>query len=72
MLAAMPGSIGRAEVQRLAADGAQIVDVLGREEYEESHLPGAISLPLVELDRDSAERLLSRDRPVILYCWDSR
>lgn len=72
MLARMPREIGRDEVQRLVADGAQVVDVLAREEYEEAHLPGATSLPLDELDRDSAERLLRKDRPVIVYCWDSR
>jgi len=68
----MPTEIGRDEVRRLAAEGAQIVDVLAREEYEESHLPGAISLPLGELDRESAGRLLRKDRAVVVYCWDSR
>ncbi|MGH2450401.1 MAG: rhodanese-like domain-containing protein [Candidatus Limnocylindria bacterium] len=68
----MPKDIGREEVQRMAAEGAQIVDVLPRDEYDESHIPGAIGLPLDELDRESAGRALSHDRPVIVYCWDSR
>jgi rhodanese-related sulfurtransferase len=45
------------------------VEVLRREEYGESHLPGAINIPLKELNRDTAERL-RRDEPVIVYCHD--
>jgi rhodanese-related sulfurtransferase len=42
----MPAEIGREEMQRIVAAGAQLVDVLPVEEYAEDHLPGAISLPL--------------------------
>lgn len=65
----MPKAIERRDVQRLVAAGAQLLEVLPREEYEEEHLPGAINIPLKELDRRTAERL-SRDRPVIAYCYD--
>jgi rhodanese-related sulfurtransferase len=61
--------IARDDVQRLLAAGAQLVDVLAREEYEEDHLPGAINIPLEELDRETAGRL-DRSRPVIVYCHD--
>src|SRR2546428_425350 len=37
----MPKGIDRNEVQRLLSEGAQLVEVLPREEYEEEHLPGA-------------------------------
>jgi rhodanese-related sulfurtransferase len=67
----MPRRIDREEVQRLAAQGGQIVDVLPAETYEHAHLPGAISLPLKELTPEAAERLLRRDRPVIVYCSDA-
>jgi len=50
-------------------EGAQPVDVLPREEYEEEHLPGAINIPLKELDREMIARL-NRDAPVIVYCHD--
>jgi rhodanese-related sulfurtransferase len=63
-------SIQLAEVRRLLADGVQLVEVLPREEYEEEHLPGAINIPLKELDGDTTARL-ERDPPVIVYCWDS-
>jgi rhodanese-related sulfurtransferase len=54
----------------LLARGAQLVEVLPAEEYDELHLPGAINLPLKELDAQHAERL-ERTRPVVVYCWDA-
>jgi rhodanese-related sulfurtransferase len=48
---------------------AQLVEVLPSEEYEEEHLPGAISLPLKQLDASTAA-VLDPSRPVIVYCWD--
>ena len=65
----MPTEIDRREVQRLLGAGAQLVDVLPAEEYEAEHIPGAISIPLKELNRDTAARL-DPIRPVIIYCWD--
>jgi rhodanese-related sulfurtransferase len=65
----VPRDIDREEVQRLVTEGAQLVEVLPREEYEEEHLPGAISIPLRKIDQEASERL-DRDRPVIVYCWD--
>ena len=50
-------------------EGAQLVDVLPREEYEEEHLPGAINIPLKVLNRETIA-WLNRDAPVIVYCHD--
>jgi rhodanese-related sulfurtransferase len=61
--------VDRHEVQRLVEGGAQLVEVLPKEEYEEEHLPGAISLPLRRLEEE-ATSVLDRNRPVIVYCWD--
>jgi len=66
----MPTQIDRDEVRRLVAAGAQLVEVLKREEYEKEHLPGAINIPLKKLDSETAQ-VLDRSRPVIVYCWDS-
>jgi rhodanese-related sulfurtransferase len=62
-------AIDRSEVQRLVAEGAQLVDVLAAAEYAEGHLPGAISVPLKELNAETARRL-DHQRPVIVYCHD--
>jgi phage shock protein E len=66
----MPIEIGRREVQKLIENGAQLVEVLPADEYEEDHLPGAISLPLRRLETEAA-RILDSARPVIVYCWDT-
>ncbi len=58
------------DVQALLARDAQLVEVLPIEEYRELHLPGAVHLPLKELDAQRAEQL-DRARPVVVYCWDA-
>ena len=65
----MPTAIFRDGLHRLLEDGAQLVDVLLREEYEDEHLPDAISIPLKELKRDTSARL-RHDVPAIVYCHD--
>lgn len=66
----MVAEVTRHDVQRLLDGGAQLVDVLDAKEYEDSHLPGAINIPLSKL-ADDATRLLDPAKPVILYCYDS-
>ena len=65
----MPKTVDLQGVQRLSDEGAQLLDVMSREEYEESHLPGAIHISLTELDEASTAQL-AHDRPVIVYCSD--
>lgn len=38
-------------------------------EYAEAHLPGAINIPLKQLDRHSTAGL-DRRRPIVVYCYD--
>ena len=59
----------RATVQEMAKQGAQLVEVLPAKEYAEDHLPGAVSHPLRQLDKEAGQ--IDRHRPVIVYCWDS-
>jgi rhodanese-related sulfurtransferase len=49
---------------------AQLVEVLPAEEYSEEHLPGAVNLPLRQLDASTSETL-DKGRPIVVYCWDS-
>jgi rhodanese-related sulfurtransferase len=65
----MPTAIDRDELRKLTGQGAQLVEVLPAGEYEWAHLPGAVSLPLKELDDRAGQ--LDRSRPVIVYCHDS-
>ena len=62
-------AIDRNRVQELVREGAQIVEVLPEDEFEDEHLPGAVNLPLKELNASTAARL-DRARPVIVYCYD--
>lgn len=65
----MPTELHRTDVRRLLDGGAQLVEVLPAEEYDQGHLPGAINIPLKQLDRQTTARL-ARDRAVIVYCHD--
>ncbi len=67
----MPTKIQRRDVERLAGRGAQLVEVLPADEYEEMHLPGALHLPLKQLTHETAAAALDPGRPVVVYCWDS-
>ena len=64
----MPTGIDRDELRELTGQGAQLAEVLPAGEYEWAHLPGAVSVPLKNLD-DTMEQL-DRSRPVIVYCHD--
>ena len=64
----MPTEIGRNELPVLTEQGAQLVEVLPQDEFAWAHLPGAVNLPLKELDGRSGE--LDRSRPVIVYCQE--
>ena len=66
----MPTPIDLSRLQELRARGAQLVEVLPPAEYAAEHLPGAVNLPLKQLDATTAARL-DPGRPVVVYCWDS-
>jgi len=66
----MPTPIDRNEVQRLLSDhDAQLVEVLPEAEFEDEHIPGAINIPLKELNAETT-RQLKRGQPVVVYCHD--
>jgi rhodanese-related sulfurtransferase len=57
------------EVLRVIEAGGQVVDVLPEHEYRSVHIRGAIHLPLPQL-LDRAERVLDKDRQIVVYCRD--
>jgi rhodanese-related sulfurtransferase len=56
-------------LRELLDQGAQLVEVLTPEEYDELHLPGALNIPLKILDAQSTAEL-DRTKAVVVYCWD--
>ena len=64
----MPQELGLDEIRLMLDRGAQLIEVLPLQEYEEEHLPGAVNIPLRQLARRAGE--LDRDRPVVVYCHD--
>ena len=63
--------INYARLRELLDQGdAQLVEVLPEGEYREAHLPGAVNIPLKALAAETTAEL-DRQRPVVVYCWDS-
>ena len=56
----------RALVSRVRSGEVTLLDVRPREEYQAGHIPGAVSVPLGELERRLAD--LPREREVVAYC----
>ena len=53
-------------VERVRRGEVTVLDVRPPEEYRAGHIPGAVSIPLSDLERRLAE--LPRDREVVAYC----
>ena len=62
-----PDWIDVAECQRRMAAGVSLIDVRGPDEFNAppGHLPGAVNVPLPELD---PAELVARAKPVVLVC----
>ena len=55
------------DVRRLLDQGAQLVDVLGEDEFEHDHLPGAINIPLLTITEDRMKEY-SPETVFVVYC----
>lgn len=60
-----------AEAHKWVDGGALLLDVRTREEFAERHLPGAVNIPVQELDKRMAE-VGAKDKPVVIYCRSGR
>lgn len=59
--------VSRSELlERLRTGAVTVVDVRPAAEYRSGHVPGAVSVPLADLDAALAE--LPRNLPVVAYC----
>lgn len=45
-----------------------LLDVRSIQEFQEGHLPGAISIPVYDLARDIGRKITKRDNLIIVYC----
>jgi rhodanese-related sulfurtransferase len=61
------GPVGGPEARALVARGAVLVDVRTEEAFAVEKLPGALSLPIEELDQ-ATELFEPRSRPIVVYC----
>jgi phage shock protein E len=55
------------EARALVAAGARLLDVRSPEEFEGGHLPGALNIPVQELDRRLGE-VGPAEHDVVVYC----
>ena len=53
-------------LDRLRCGSATVLDVRPEDEFQQGHLPGALNIPLAQLERRLAE--LPPDREVVAYC----
>ena len=59
--------VSRTELlDRLRAGAAAVLDVRPEDEFQQGHLPGALNIPLEQLERRLAE--LPPDREIVAYC----
>ena len=65
----MPKHADTADVQELAQQDAQLLEVLPENAYEQEHLPGATNIPFTDFDAKTLAQL-DPGRPVVVYCYD--
>ena len=57
----------REKIER--GDDFVLVDALGRQHYERSHLPGSVNLPYEFVD-DAEQVLSNKDAEIVVYCMN--
>ena len=67
----MVRNISREELKEKMDRGEEffLLDVLEEPYYRHSHLPGAINLPVDEIER-APEMLTDKDAEIVVYCMD--
>ena len=61
------GATTGSDARRFVESGARLVDVRTPEEFAAAHIPGAVNIPVQDLER-RMEELEPKDRPVVVYC----
>jgi rhodanese-related sulfurtransferase len=53
---------------RNSGEDHMLLDVLSADSYAKGHIEGAVSFPFIEIDEESAQKRLSKDDHIIVYC----
>ena len=61
-----PITVTAGEAARLLGEGAVLLDVRGEREFRRAHIPGAVHIPLSELEARALE--LPEDRTIVTFC----
>jgi rhodanese-related sulfurtransferase len=67
-IAPQAGALTREAMRERLNAGALLVDVLPRVAYAESHIPGALNLPIAEIPTRARRLLPDLSREIIVYC----
>jgi rhodanese-related sulfurtransferase len=59
-------TVTSSEASSLIKDGAILVDVRTKEEYDEKHITGAVNIPLSEIEDGNIE--YDKNTAIIVYC----
>lgn len=60
------GLVPKADFKELLQNGAQIIDVRTKAEYQQGHVKGSINIPLNDLSSHYPK--LKKDKPIITCC----
>lgn len=61
------GDVSGSDARALVEAGARLVDVRTPQEFAAGHLPGAVNIPVEEIQGRTKE-LAGKDQPIVLYC----
>ena len=56
------------ELEKMASEGAVLLDVRSPQEYQEGHLEGAILIPEYELVKRCEKELKDKKATIVVYC----
>jgi rhodanese-related sulfurtransferase len=64
-----PAVISREELRaRLADQRLLVIDVMPRETYADGHIPGAINLPVAQIETRARQAIPSLSQEIAVYC----
>lgn len=62
------GDINFEELKNKINQGALLIDVRSKQEYQEGHLPGAINIPEYEIVKRVQREIPRKNQLIVVYC----